>query len=167
MWSPVTSREHPEPHFLDRTHPVYLDRTHLSVRCNTLGYAASASSDRTHHCCVRSHFDLVSGHFNNRARACQLHLKLIGRCSPESGHYVTYVRSLFHSDNHLLYFTNFSTLAQMCQTPPLLHSDNHLLYFTYFSTLAQMCQTPSVSPCVCVLAYFHKHFQGCWLSTRS
>ena len=142
MWSSVTSREHLELYFLDRTCPVYLDRTQLSVRCNTLGYAASASPDQTHHCHIRSHFDLASGHFNNRARARQLHLKLIGRYSPESGHYMTYVRSLFHSDNHLLYFTNFSTLAQMCQTL-------------------------SVSPCACVLAYFHKHFQGCWLSTRS
>jgi hypothetical protein len=36
-----------------------------------------------------------------------------------------------------------------------------LLYFTNFSTLAQMCQLPSVPPCVRVLAYIHKHFQGC------
>ena len=30
-----------------------------------------------------------------------------------------------------------------------------------FLTLAQIYQPPSVSPCVHVLAYFHKHFQGC------
>jgi len=30
-----------------------------------------------------------------------------------------------------------------------------------FLTLAQMCQPPSVSSCAHVLAYFHKHFQGC------
>ena len=136
MWSPVTFREHPKPHFLDQTRPMYLNRTRLSIRCNTLGYAALASSDWTHHYCVRSHFYLASGHFNNRARARQLHLKLIGRCSLESGHHVTGVRSLFFSDYHLLHFTNFSTLAQMCQSP-------------------------SVSPCARVLAYFHKHFQGC------
>jgi hypothetical protein len=27
-----------------------------------------------------------------------------------------------------------------------------------FSTLAQMCQPPCISPCACLLAYFHKHF---------
>ena len=54
----------------------------------------------------------------------------------EYGHHVTCVQSLFLSENHLLHFTNFFTLAQMCQPP-------------------------SVSPCARVLAYFHKCFQGC------
>jgi hypothetical protein len=37
----------------------------------------------------------------------------------------------------------------------------HLLHFTNFSTLAQMCQPPSVPAYARVLAYFHKYFQGC------
>ena len=43
-----------------------------------------------------------------------------------------------------------------------LYNQRHLLLFTsiYF-TLAQMFQPPSVSHCAHVLAYFHKHFQGC------
>jgi hypothetical protein len=40
----------------------------------------------------------------------------------------------------------------------LFDSEKHLLHFTNFSTLAQMCKSPSVPPCAHVLAYFHKHF---------
>jgi hypothetical protein len=43
----------------------------------------------------------------------------------------------------------------------LFLSEKHLIHFTNFTTLTQMCQPPSVSPCARVLAYFHKHFQGC------
>ena len=42
-----------------------------------------------------------------------------------------------------------------------LHTRDQLLFTSIFFTLAQMCQPPSVSPCAHVLAYFHKHFQGC------
>ena len=103
-WSPVTSREDLERPSCDRTRTVHLNRTLHSIWCNTLGYTALASTDRTH--------------------------------NPMFGHCESSVWSQKISDNHLLYFTNFSTLAQMCQPP-------------------------SVSPCACVLAYFHKHFQGC------
>jgi hypothetical protein len=40
----------------------------------------------------------------------------------------------------------------------LFFSEKQLLYFTDFSTLAQICQPPDVSPCACVLAYFYKYF---------
>jgi hypothetical protein len=65
-----------------------------------------------------------------------LHLQLIRRWNPESGNFELSVRSLFDSEKHLLHFTNFFTLTQMCQPP-------------------------SVSPCSRVLAYFHKYFQQC------
>jgi hypothetical protein len=44
---------------------------------------------------------------------------------------------------------------------PASNHSSGLLDFTNNATLNQMCQPPSVSPCAHVLAYFHKHFQGC------
>jgi hypothetical protein len=67
---------------------------------------------------------------------CPFSTIMTRRRDPESDHTESNIWSLFSSDNYLLYFPNFSTLSQMCQPP-------------------------SVSPCTCVLAYFHKHFQGC------
>ena len=61
---------------------MYLNRTQLSVQCNTLGYAASASSDRTHHCRVRSHFDLASDHYNTDGNnASGLHFLVLKQLS--------------------------------------------------------------------------------------
>ena len=56
---------------------------------------------------------------------------------PAFGHYLTSVWSLCE------------TLSSLYRAP------------VKFRTLAQMYQPPSVSPCAHVLAYFHKHFQGC------
>jgi hypothetical protein len=36
-----------------------------------------------------------------------------------------------------------------------------LRFSTNVVALDQICQPPSVSPCACVLAYFHKYYQGC------
>jgi len=60
----VTSREVLERPNRYRTCPVHLDRTLHSVRCNTLGYTASASTDQTH--------NSVSGHYKSSVRSLKI-----------------------------------------------------------------------------------------------
>ena len=85
-----------------------------------------------------------SGHFSSPS-------PVIGQIEPES-------TTFFYnwSDAGTLSSVTSNSASGHCLTVK-----KHLLQFTNFSTLAQMCQPPSVSPCARVLAYFHKHFQEC------
>ena len=58
---PVVSSKLPEAYFFDQTHPVHLDQTQTSVRCNTLGTVSTCQSDRTQSFSVRSLSDPASG----------------------------------------------------------------------------------------------------------
>jgi hypothetical protein len=132
----VTSKDDLEAPNHYWTCPLAHDRTHVRV------WSSFVSHKRLHQrtSALTGRTSVVSGHFfattsGLRPKARPFTPTLTGRREGESGHHMTCVRSLFHSEKHLLHFTNFSTLAQMCQ--------------------------PSVSPYARVLAYFHKDFQGC------
>jgi hypothetical protein len=138
-----TYRKHPELFFHDLMCPITHDRTHDRVRSSLPQLPAprqrmsSVTGRRPY---VSGHFHCAaSGHGPDRARARQLHYKSL------DAQQVSPITSGLESsvDQKLL------------------------LLISNFATLDQMCQPPSVSPCARVLAYFHKHFQGCLHSLES
>jgi hypothetical protein len=115
-----------------RTCPLNHDRTHSSVR--SLLPLLSACISVRHRLTGHTPCASVTSNFSVRSRTkAAPSLLVMTRCRVR-------VRSL---------------QSQRPVNPKLL------LHLFNFATLAQMCQPLSVSPCACVLAYFHKYFQGC------
>jgi hypothetical protein len=136
----IISRELPERQNIDRTCQMNHDRTQARV------YSV-------HLLCTPSHATDVS-----------IRHPLTGRrpCRPVT---FTVLSPVMIQQNPSLpsTFINDRTLKRRVRSHRNQRSvsERQHLHFTNFSTLDQICQPPSVSPYAHVLAYFHKHFQGC------
>jgi DNA-binding Xre family transcriptional regulator len=87
-----------------------------------------------------------------------VYVNTTGRTSVESGHNLLLASGHMAEVTPSLEHTTERVGLAEASVRSLFHSDKHLLHFINFSTLAQMCQPPCVSPCARVLAHFHKHF---------
>jgi hypothetical protein len=137
----VIFREVPECPNHDQMHKVHPDQTQAGIQsCLLLCMPSSrlmsayVTYDRTQTLCIRSH-SLCSVRLLSRP-SLSANSSKIDRTHPESDQFECSIRSL-------------KTVTPQLETPP------------NFTTLEQMCQPLGVSPYACVLAYFHKDFQGC------
>ena len=139
--------------FFDRTHPVMLDRTLPASGHSVTFLCAIRQQDRTLDLSVRSVQHPAFGHLTD---ASVFAVTPDRTCRSNRGQ-----RPVTPSDLHLFClgrrWHHWTVRTLWVHTPPveLLTLAPKLHY------PCQMCQPPSVSPYAHVLAYFHKHFQGC------
>jgi hypothetical protein len=176
------------PRVKSRSDAIGADRTH-AARVRSVHHRAPPTSNRTRRCsrrssiklipvsslrwffatgCVRSNLTGRGTEFGHHlavksvtSALASAYVSTTGHTSIEFGHNLPLVSGhMAEAAPSLEHTTGRAGLAEAC-VRSLFHSDKHLIHFINLFTLAQMCQPPSASPCARVLAYFHKHFQGC------